>query len=111
MASTGDVVLIYHNEQPAFFAQVQDVLPDHKRDWYHVKLLVLQIPMTEVTWILREEYINGEIFTMDGNNVRIEKVTGCCGESGDRRPSERASTDKDTPTGGRVISLFERKRD
>jgi hypothetical protein len=110
MASTGDVVLIYHNEQPAFFAQVQDILPDHKRDWYHVKLLVLQVPLTEVTWILREEYINGESFTMDGDSVRMEKVTGCRCEAGDRRPSDAGLVGKDTTTGGSVISMFDRKR-
>jgi len=110
MASTGDVVLVYHNEQPAFFARVQDVSPDHKRDWYQVKLLVLQIPLTEVTWILREEYINGTIFTMDGDSVRMEKVTGRRGEAGDGRPPDEGSRGKDPPAGGRVISIFDRKR-
>jgi hypothetical protein len=110
MANTGDVILIYHNGHPAFFAQVQDISPDHKRDWYRVKLLVLQVPLSEVTWILREEYINGETFTMDGDSVRMEKVTDRRGESLDRRPSVGGSTDKETPTGGRVISLFNRKR-
>jgi hypothetical protein len=110
MASTGDVVLIYHNEQPAFFAQIQDVLPDHKRDWYQVKLLVLQVPLTKVTWILKEEYVNGEIFTMDGDSVRMEKVTGRPGEAGDRQPSEGGSVGKDSPAGGKVISIFDRKK-
>ena len=110
MASTGDVVLIYHNEQPAFFAQVQDILPDHKRDWYQVRLLVLQVPLTEVTWILREEYINGEVFTMDGDSVRMEKVTGRRGEALYTQSSDEGSVAKDTPAGARVISLFDRKR-
>jgi hypothetical protein len=110
MATMGDVVLIYHNEEPAFFAQVQDISPDHKPDWYQVRLLVLQVPLTEVTWILREEYVNGEMFTMDGDNIRMENVTGRRGEALDRRPPEEASTDKETPTGGRVISLFDRKK-
>jgi len=110
MASTGDVVLLYHNEQPAFFAQIQDVSPDHKRDWYQVKLLVLQVPLTEVTWVLKEEYINGEIFTMDGDSVRIEKVTGSGVEAGDPKPSGRGSVGKDNLAGGKVISIFDRKR-
>jgi hypothetical protein len=110
MASIGDVVLIYHNEQPAFFARVEDILPDHKRDWYQVKLLVLQVPLTEVTWILKEEYINGAIFTMDGDSVRVEKVAGRRSEAGDRRPSEGGAVGKDTPPGSRVISIFDRKR-
>jgi hypothetical protein len=110
MATIGDVVLIYHNEQPAFFAQVQDISPDHKRDWYQVKLLVLQVPLTEVTWILREEYVNGEMFEMDGDNIRMEIVTGRRGGALDQGPPEGAFTDKGTPTGGRVISLFDRKK-
>jgi hypothetical protein len=62
MANTGDVVLIYCEEQPAFFARIEDISSDPKRDWYQVRLLVLQVPLTEVLWILRDEYINGEAF-------------------------------------------------
>jgi len=110
MASAGDVVLIYHNEEQAFFAQIQDVSPDHKRGWYQVRLLILQVPLTEVTWILKEEYINGEIFTMDGDSVRMEKVTGSRGEAEDPQPSDRGSVGKDNLAGGKVISIFDRKR-
>jgi len=49
-------------------------LPDHKRDWYHVKLLILKVPLQPVTWILRTAYINGEEFTMNGKRMRIEKI-------------------------------------
>jgi hypothetical protein len=110
MTSTGDVVLVYHDEKPAFFAQVQDISPDHKRDWYRVGLLVLQVPLTEVTWILREEYINGDVFTMNGDRMRIEKVSGRRGEAGDRQPPDATSVDKGTAGGGKVISIVDRKR-
>jgi hypothetical protein len=110
MAITGDVVLIYHNGNPAFFARVQDISPDHKRDWYQVKLLVLQVPLTQVTWILREEYINGDTFTMDGERVRMEKVVGPYSEGGERQPPDEGPTGKDTGGGGRVISMLDRKR-
>jgi hypothetical protein len=110
MTSTGDVVLVYHNQKPTFFAQVQDISPDHKRDWYRVRLLVLQVPLTEVVWILREEYINGDVFTMNGDSMRMEKVTGRRGEAGDRHPSDGTSADKDTTGGGKVISIIDRKR-
>ena len=69
-----DVVLIYIENKPAFFAQVQSFEPDHKPKWWHVTLLVLQLPITSVTWILRTEQINGEEFTMAGTPIRIEKV-------------------------------------
>ena len=72
----GDIVLIYYQDQPAVYARVEDISPDHKKDWYHVRLLVLTVPSQTVTWILREEYILGETFTMGGQSVRLEKVEG-----------------------------------
>src|SRR6056297_1366071 len=74
MAQENDIVLIYFEDQPAGFARIEAIAPDVKKDWYHVKLLVLQIPLQTVTWILRDVYINGEEFTMGGNRMRLEKV-------------------------------------
>ena len=69
-----DIVLIYFEEKPLSFARIESILPDSKPDWYHVKLLLLQLPLQVVTWILRDAYINGETFTMNGKRVRLEKV-------------------------------------
>ena len=66
MAAINDVVLIYFEDQPLSFARIEEILPDAKRGWYHVKLLLLQLPLRSVTWILREAYIGGEVFTMGG---------------------------------------------
>jgi hypothetical protein len=74
MTKENDLVLIYFEETPLFFARVENILPDSKPGWYHVKLLFLQIPPQQVTWILREAYIDGESFTMNGNRIRLEKV-------------------------------------
>lgn len=74
MAIEGDVVLIYHQEHPTVFARVEHIEPDIKKDWYHVTLLLLTIPTQTVTWILRDKYIDGEIFTMGGKEVRLEEV-------------------------------------
>ena len=74
MAIEGDVVLIYHQEQPTVFARIEHIEPDIKKDWYHVTLLLLTIPTQTVTWILRDEYINGGIFTMGGKTMRLEEV-------------------------------------
>jgi hypothetical protein len=68
----GDVVLVHFNEHPAFFARVEDIQPDVKPEWYQIRLLVLQVPLKELTWILRAEYIAGQSFTMGGHPVRIE---------------------------------------
>ena len=74
MAKEGDVVLVHYQDKPAVFARVESIEPDYKKDWYHVTLLLLTLPMQTVTWILREAYINGEIFTMGGVPMRLEPV-------------------------------------
>lgn len=110
MATIGDVVLIYCEEKPAFFARIEDITADQKRDWYQVRLLVLHIPLTETTWTLRDEYINGVAFTMNGRRIRIERVKG--GERPEQvnLPSDSDLNKEDTPVDDKVISIFDRKR-
>ena len=74
MTTVNDLVLIYFEDNPLTYARVEDILPDSKPDWYHVKLLMLQIPLQMVTWILRDSYIDGSEFTMNGKKLRIELV-------------------------------------
>jgi hypothetical protein len=74
MSHEGDIVLIHIKDQPAVYARIELIEPDIKKDWYKVTLLLLSIPQQVITWILREEYINGASFTMDGNPIRMEEV-------------------------------------
>ena len=74
MTNQNDLVLIYMENSPLVFARIEEILPDAKRGWFHVKLLMLQIPPQVVTWILKDVYINGEEFTMGGKPMRLEKV-------------------------------------
>ncbi len=74
MAKVNDVVLIYLEDAPVSFARVESILPDAKKDWYHIKLLMLNIPLQVVTWILKGDYINGGQFNMNGKKMRMEKV-------------------------------------
>ncbi len=74
MAKPNDIVLIYLEDAPVFFARVESILPDHKKGWFQIKLLMLQIPLQAVVWILKEEYINGEEFFMNQKKMRLEKV-------------------------------------
>jgi len=74
MDKENDIVLVHHEEKPLFFARIEEILPDHKPDWYHIRLLILQLPLQEVTWILRDAYINGDTFTMGGKSMRLELV-------------------------------------
>jgi hypothetical protein len=70
----GDVVLIYYQDQPTQYARIEFIKTDIKKGWYQVTLLLLTVPTQTVTWILRDIYINGEPFTMDGVSMRLERV-------------------------------------
>jgi len=74
MATENDLVLIYMEDMPLSYARIENILADSKPDWYHVRLLLLQVPLQIVTWILRDVYINGAEFTMQGKRMRLEKV-------------------------------------
>jgi len=121
MTDIGDVVLVYIEEKPAFFARVEAIDPDVKPGWYHVKMLVLQIPLMVVSWILRRVYVNGEQFTMGGRPVRIVPVvTPVEEENVEPPPAEPAGDVKDSvespppPSGGpgkgKVLSLADRRK-
>ncbi|MCP4622991.1 MAG: hypothetical protein GY850_05615 [bacterium] len=74
MALENDLILIYREDEPLSFARIEDISADSKPDWYHVKLLMLQVPPQIVTWILKDIYIEGAEFTMNGKRMRLEKV-------------------------------------
>ena len=74
MTAENDIVLIYLEDQPLVFARVENILPDAKPDWFHIRLLMLQVPLQVTTWILKDVYINGDEFTMNGEKMRLEKV-------------------------------------
>lgn len=74
MAVENDLVLIHYEDTPLVFARIESITPDVKPDWYHITLLMLQVPVQTVTWILRDVYINGQEFTMNGKRMRLEKV-------------------------------------
>jgi hypothetical protein len=108
MTAENDIVLIYLEEEPLSFARIESIQPDVKRDWYHVKLLLLQIPLQTVTWILRDIYIDGETYTMGGKAMRLEKVV-CPAEKlpDGKTPSfQKAPRKKE----GNVISLADLKK-
>jgi hypothetical protein len=113
MSKEGELILVHVEDSPAFFARIECISPDVKPDWYQVTLLVLQVPLVEVTWILKEEYISGDSFTMGGKRVVMERVVAPPKElppdedrKSERYPKKKPSPEKDT---GKVISLFERK--
>ncbi|MBF0199975.1 MAG: hypothetical protein HQK66_01450 [Desulfamplus sp.] len=74
MARENDIVLVYLEDNPVFFARVESIWPDVKRDWFNIELLVLQIPLKVIVWTLKDLYIEGEEFFMGGKKMRMEVV-------------------------------------
>jgi hypothetical protein len=118
MVQPGDLVLVYMEGNPAFFARVEDISPDFKPEWYQVKLLVLQIPLMVITWILRSAYINGDEFTMGGRPVKVvkvispEEVEDAVQSKSKESPVTKEPTREGTePSGkGKVVSLMDRRK-
>jgi len=111
MTQENDIVLIYFEDKPLTFARIEEISPDIKKDWYHVKMLVLQIPLQVVTWILRNAYINGDEFTMDGKRIRMERVV--CPEEPKNPDMSEEKPQEEKPAGegtAKVISLTNRKK-
>jgi hypothetical protein len=106
--SEGDLVLIYHQEKPSVYARIESIEPDIKKDWYRVTLLLLTLPSQVVTWILREEYINGAGFTMGGQPVRLEGMPRVVESKGDEEPPPPENSGKTGSPGGKVIPLKNR---
>jgi len=73
LTGSGDIVLIHYKNQPVSYARVEHIVADVKQGWWQVTLLLLSVPTKKVTWILREEYIDGDEFTMGGENMRLER--------------------------------------
>ncbi len=101
----GDLVLVYFDDAPAFFARVEDINPDHKRGWHHLRLMVLTVAPQELTWILKEDYISGAPFTMQGRPMRLEKVPGPRpAETPEEPPRDKAANP------AKILSLHGRKK-
>jgi hypothetical protein len=100
MTGPNDLVLIYLEDQPVFFARIENIFPDRKPGWVRMNFLILQVPVSLGEWILLPEYIQGAEFTMGGKKVRIEKVV-VPGEDPEPRTPKSP---------GKVVSLSDRRR-
>ena len=109
MTTENDLVLIHFEDNPLVFARVERIVPDAKPDWYHVTLLMLQVPLQTVTWILKDIYINGETFTMNGKAMRLEKVKSPDDPREDRGGGKEQETD--THRDNKVISFADLKKE
>jgi hypothetical protein len=110
MTGEKDLVLIYFEDKPLSFARIEGTEADHKAGWYHVRLLLLQVPPQVVTWILRDVYIDGAEFTMNGKRMRLEKVVVPPADSEPRAREEDRPPAKEAGA-AKVISLADLKKD
>jgi hypothetical protein len=114
MAVENDIVLIYREDDPFSFARIEDITADSKPDWYHVKLLMLQLPLQIVTWILKDIYIEGAEFTMNGKRMRLEKIVvpnESLPEEQNRKNKPQGAPQNGKEAGkGKVISLADLKK-
>jgi len=109
-----DLVSIHIENKPAFYARIEDIVPDVKRGWWKVSMLVLTHPLQIFTWILEEGQINGAPFTMGGTPVMIEKVVSPL-EKEDNGLSSPVENDivprTDKKEQAKVVSLVDRKKE
>jgi len=113
MTTINDIVLIYFEDKPLVFARVEGIIPDVKAGWYGIKLLLLQVPLQVVTWILRDVYINGGEFTMNGKRMRLEKVVAPAEIKATGKAAVKEEAPKKKPKekeGAKVISLADLKK-
>jgi hypothetical protein len=93
MAVENDIVLIYFEEKP-----------------------LALIPLQVVTWILKDVYISGTEFTMNGKKMRLEKVeTPVETETSDSQEGKETKKEiseeaAQNNKGAKVISLEDLKR-
>ncbi len=112
----GDILLVHHKGKAVSYARVEHIAADVKPPWWQITLLILALPTQKVTWILREEYIDGGEFTMGGETMRLERLAPPQGpEEPLPEPPAPAPPDSSAPTegpstgGGKVVSLTSRR--
>ena len=104
MAKENDVVLIHLEDTPLTYARIESITADTKKDWYHVTLLLLQIPLQTVTWILKEAYINGESFHMGGKPMKLSPVKAPVTDTA-TSPETEEPKQKEQTEGDNVVSF------
>ncbi len=100
----GEVVLVYLQNQPAFYARIEALEPDRKKGWWQLSFLILSIPPQLTTWILDDDQVRGSDFTIQGNPIRLERVKAPPPHETEEAAPE--NKERQSSEGGRVISMF-----
>jgi hypothetical protein len=96
-----DVILIHIQDEAAFYARVEEILPDRKVGWRQMRFQVLTLPLQEMTWILEPSQIDGEPFTMGGTPIRIERLP----DPGPAQPPDEPTAPEKPERPGELISF------
>jgi hypothetical protein len=101
-----DLLLVYVDHKPGFFARVEEILPDVKPSWWRIRLLPLGLDNLDyktMVWILDEEQIRGAEYTMSGIPMRLEKIPPY-------RPSPPEPSEEKETASTKVISIADRRK-
>ena len=84
-------------------------MTDQKKGWWQISFLILAIPLKTMTWILDDEQMRGQEFTMNSVPMQIKRVEAPAEEYAAAPEKESASPKKkqDKQDGGNVISMFD----
>ncbi|MBI4772833.1 MAG: hypothetical protein HY788_01410 [Deltaproteobacteria bacterium] len=101
-----DLILIHVQHNPGFFARVEEIVADRKPGWWQVRILPLSLDNSEfqsIVWILDDQQIRGEEFTMQSVPMRIQRV-----EPYASRVPSKPKPEKNGAKSGKVISLVKK---
>jgi len=101
-----DLILIHVQHNPGFFARVEEIVADRKPGWWQVRLLPLSLDNLEfqsIVWLLDDQQIRGEEFTMQTVPMRIQRV-----EPYASHVPAKPKPEKNGAKSGKVISLVKK---
>ncbi len=110
MRYPGDLILLYVDGKPITYARVETVENDIKPGWFRFTMLLLGFPWQLVTWILKEDYIDGTPFTMEGVPIQLVSMPQPGKLSKSQDNAKTAGNEGHTPPSGEVISLEEMRK-
>ena len=110
-----NIVLVYIDNKPGFFARVEEILPDIKPGWWQVRLLPLAIDNLDyktLVWILDESQIRGAEYTMSGIPMRLENIPPHTKPKPEAAPEDAGQQTTFGKTGkkGNVVSFTDRRK-
>lgn len=111
--TVNDIVLVFVDKKPGFYARIDEIVPDVKPGWWQVRLLVLTFPLQVFTWILDDFQIEGADFTMGGTPIRLEPVVSPVDEENpaeEEKPGGQSEPQRQEQSSSKVVSLADRRK-